>query len=441
MEQNPGINLPGFLMNYIESVAYLDRHIGHGVVPGLSRMKELLEMMGRPEEGYPIIHVAGTNGKTSTSRMAALILVAHGLTTGTYTSPHLQKVLERFAINGRYATEEEFALAVQDVAAFADIREANEIEPNTYFEIATAGAFAFFADQAVNAVVLEVGLGGRLDATNVVDAEVCVVTSIGVDHTEYLGDDIATIANEKLAIAGPNSILVTGPLPDDALDAAIKRSRDLGIHHRKFGVDYSIGGVSRGVGGWLATIEGAEDTYEDIFLPLHGRYQVTNLAAAIASAEALLGDKLDADALRDAASAVVIPGRLETLGSNPLVMVDGAHNADGVTTVVESLREEFPTTRWQLVLGVMGDKNVELMVERLAPIVDGVITTAVDYERAVTPDQLAKRIVEIVDLPVIVGDTVEDAIDMARAEAGPEGAVLITGSLYLVGEARDILVG
>ena len=397
-------------------------------------------MMGRPEEGYPIIHVAGTNGKTSTSRMATLILVAHGLTTGTYTSPHLQKVEERLAINGRYSTEEEFALAVQDVAAFADIREANGAEPNTYFELTTASAFAFFADQAVNAAVLEVGLGGRLDATNVVDAEVCVVTSIGVDHTEYLGDDIATIAGEKLAIAGPNSILVTGPLPDDALDAANRTSRDLGIHHRRFGVDYKIEDVTRGVGGWLVTIEGAEDTYEDIFLPLHGRYQVNNLATAIASAEALTGDKLDSESLRDAASTMTMPGRLEALASDPLVMVDGAHNADGVNTVVESLREEFPTIRWQLVLGVMGDKNVELMMERLGPLVDGIVVTEVDDARAVPPAELAERVAKIVDVPVIVGDTVEYALDMARAEAGTDGAVLVTGSLYLVGEVRDILV-
>jgi len=427
-------------MNYLESVSYIDRHIGQGVKPGLSRMNDLLEMMGRPEEGYPIIHVAGTNGKTSTSRLATQILVAHGLTTGTYTSPHLQKVEERLAVNGRYATEEEFALAVQDVAAFADLREASGSEPNTYFELTTASAFAFFADQAVNAAVLEVGLGGRLDATNVVDAEVCVVTSIGVDHTEYLGDDISTIASEKLAIAGPNSILVTGPLPDDALDVANQTSRDLGIHHRRFGVDYKIGDAERGVGGWLATIEGAEETYEDIFLPLHGRYQVTNLATAIASAEALTGDKLDSESLRDAASTMTIPGRLEALGSNPLVMVDGGHNADAIAIMVESLREEFPTTRWQLVLGVMGDKNVELMVERLAPLIEGVITTAVDNKRAVPPAELTERVTGIVDVPVIVGDTVEHAIDMARAEAGPDGAVLITGSLYLVGAARDILV-
>lgn len=428
-------------MDYTEAVAYLDRHIRLGGEPGLDRMNDLLDFMGRPDDGYPVIHVAGTNGKTSTSRLATLILVAHGLNTGTYTSPHLQKVEERLALNGRYAGAEEFALAVSDVAAFADLRESQGRQPNTYFELTTAAAFAFFADQAVNAAVFEVGLGGRLDSTNVIDAEVCVVTSIGVDHTEYLGEDIASIAGEKVAIAGPNSILVTGPLPEAAMEVAIGMARDLGIHHRKFGLDFSIGDAERGVGGWLATIEGAEETYDDIFLPLHGRHQVTNLATAIAAAEAMLGDKLDVEAVRDAAAAATMPGRMEPLSSSPLVMVDGAHNADGIATIAASLEEEFPTTRWQLLLGVMGDKNVELMVEKLGPLLDGVVTTAVDDSRAVAPVELAERVAAVVDLPVLAGESVEDALDMARAEAGQEGAVLATGSLYLVGEVRDILEG
>ncbi|HIE21008.1 MAG TPA: hypothetical protein EYP73_00230 [Acidimicrobiia bacterium] len=171
-------------MDYTEAVAYLERHIGQGVKPGLERIDALLDAMGRPEQGYPVVHVAGTNGKTSTARLVTLVLMGHGLTTGTYTSPHLQRVEERLAINGRIATEEEFALAVSDVAAFADLREASGGEPSAYFELTTASAFAFFADQAVSAAVLEVGLGGRLDATNVVEAEVCVVTTIGIEHTE-----------------------------------------------------------------------------------------------------------------------------------------------------------------------------------------------------------------------------------------------------------------
>jgi len=427
-------------MNYEQAIAYVERHIGRGGEPGLDRINDLLDLMGRPQEGYPIVHVAGTNGKTSTARLATLVLVAHGLTTGTYTSPHLQRIEERLAINGRFSTSEEFAQAVSDVAAFADLREGAGDTPNTYFEITTAAAFAFFADQAVNGGVLEVGLGGRLDSTNVVEAEVCVVTSIGEDHTEFLGEDIKDIAAEKLAIAGIGSILITGELPDAAMDVANRRARELGIQHRRYDHDYGIDSYERGVGGWLTTINGAETTYEDIFLPLHGRYQLTNLAMAVASAEALVGRKLDVEALRDAAAVATAPGRMEALASSPFVMVDGAHNADGVESLVESLREEYPTTRWHLVLGVMGDKNVELMVEHLAPVVKGVITTAVDNSRAIPAVELAERVSKVIpDVQVLTSDSVEYGLDMARAEAGAEGAILVTGSIYVVGEVRDLL--
>lgn len=427
-------------MNYQQALAYVDRHIGLGGEPGLERITELLDLMGQPHEGYPVIHVAGTNGKTSTSRLATLVLVAHGLTTGTYTSPHLQHIEERLAVNGRTSTSEEFALALTDVAAFADLREGAGEVPNTYFELTTAAAFAYFAEQAVNAAVVEVGLGGRLDSTNVVDADVCVVTSIGVDHTEFLGHDIRQIAREKLAIAGLQSILVTGPLREDALDEARARARQLGIQHREFDRDYGVGEYERGVGGWLATIRGAEATYEDIFLPLHGRYQLDNLAMAVAAAEALVGRKLDAEAVRDAAGVATAPGRMEPLASSPFVMVDAAHNADGIETLVDSLREEYPHTRWHVLFGVMGDKNVDLMIEHLAPISTGMVTTAIDEKRAVPAVELAQRVARVApDVPVIAAENVEYGLDMARAEAGPEGAVLATGSIYLVGEIRNLL--
>jgi dihydrofolate synthase/folylpolyglutamate synthase len=342
-------------------------------------------------------------------------------------------------MNGEFASESEFALAVSDVAAFAELREKAGEEANTYFELTTAAAFALFADKAVNAAVLEVGLGGRLDATNVVDAEVCVLTSIGIEHTEYLGEDIATIAGEKVAIAGPNSILVTGPLPDAALEVAETRARELGIHHRHYGKDFSVLDAERGVGGWLATIAGAEETYEDLFLPLHGRYQLVNLANAVAAAEALIGRKLDEEAVRGAVGIATAPGRMEVVGTKPLIMLDGAHNADGVAVLADSLNEEYPSTRWRLVLGVMGDKNVEAMMTSLAPLVEGVVTTAPKSERSVQPVELADRIRDLVDNPILVAEDVELALDMARAEAGPEGAVLVAGSLYLVGEARQLL--
>jgi len=428
-------------MDYPEAVAYLDRHIGLGGKPGLGRMSDLLDFMGRPDEGYPVIHVAGTNGKTSTSRLAALILAAHGLTAGAFTSPHLQRVEERLEVDGRHASADELALAVSDAAVFADLRSERGGAPNTYFELLAAAAFAFFADQAVDAAVLEVGLGGRLDATNVVDAEVCVVTSIGLDHTETLGEDIASIAGEKTAIAGPASILVTGPLPEEAMGAAKARARELGVHHRRFGLDFSVGAAERAVGGWMVAVEGAEETYDDIFLPLHGRHQLTNLATAAAAAEALLGGKLDAEAVREAAAAATMPGRMEILARGPLVMADGAHNPDGVAALAAALEEEFGSTRWWLVLGVMGDKNVELMVERLAPALEGVVTAAVDHERAVPPADLARRVEAVADLPTAAAETVEGALETARAEAGTDGAVLVAGSLYLVGAVRDLLLG
>jgi dihydrofolate synthase/folylpolyglutamate synthase len=438
-----GINLPGpfLLMNYTEALVYLDRHIALGVKPGLDRMRSLLEAMGHPEEGYPIIHVAGTNGKTSTSRLATLILVSHGLATGTYISPHLQRVEERLAVNGRSATEEEFALAVSDVEAFALVSEAQGADPSTYFELITAAAFAYFASLPVEAAVLEVGLGGRLDATNVVDAEVCVVTSIGIEHTEYLGPDLASIAGEKVAIAGLNSILITGPLPDPALAVVETRARELGIHHRHYGKDFSVLSADRGVGGWLVSVDGAEDTYEDLFLPLHGRHQVINLANSIAAAEAFLGRKLDVEAVRDATGAATVPGRMETLGTDPLLMVDGAHNTDGVEVLVDSLIEEYPSKRWHVVFGVMGDKNVEAMVERLAEVALEFIVTSPEAERAVVPGELAKRVAAVTDLPVFQANTVRGAVEQAKERAGADGSVLVAGSLYLVGEVRGLLEG
>ena len=427
-------------MNYEESIAYLDSHINLGVKPGLKRINALLEAMGAPHLGYPVIHIAGTNGKTSTSRMATALLAARGLSTGTYISPHLERVEERFSANGEDATEDEFALAMTDVAAFSEVLVAGGAEPNTYFELTTAAAFAFFAEKAVNAAVLEVGLGGRLDATNVVEADVCVVTGIGVEHTEFLGHDVATIAAEKLGIVDPGTILVTGDLPDEALVVANQKAKEMGIQHRVYGRDFGVAEAERGIRGWHTTIEGAEETYQDIFLPVHGRHQLHNLAVAIAASEALVGGRLDPDSVREAMLALTLPGRMEPVATSPLVLLDGAHNADGISALVDSLGDEYPTVKWQVVLGIMGDKNVDLIVEALAPIAAGFVVTAPRSKRAIPPAELAERLAAAVDSPVLLADDAGYAVDMARAEAGADGHVLITGSLYLVGEARSHLV-
>ncbi len=426
-------------MNYQESIKYLDQHIGQGVRPGLERIRKLLEAMGDPQQGYPIVHIAGTNGKTSTSRMTTSLLVAHGLGTGTYTSPHLERIEERFSVNGRYATTREFALAITDTAVFADLLVKDGQDPSTYFELTTAGAFAFFSEKAVNAAVLEVGLGGRLDATNVVDADVCVVTGIGIEHTEFLGSDLKTIAGEKLGIVGPMSILVTGDLPEEAAEAANEKTRELGIQHRIFGRDFGIDSITQGIRGWTVTIDGAEATYHDLFLPVHGRHQVHNLAVSIAAAEALIGKRLDEEAVNEALSTLTLPGRMEPVATGPLVLLDGAHNADGVATLVDSLREEYPTTRWQVVFGVMGDKNRDLMVEGLKGLAAGFVVTAPRSDRATPVDELGKLVADT-GVPTLVAANSEDAVDMARAEAGADGSVLVTGSLYLAGEVRSYLL-
>ncbi|MGF1618037.1 MAG: bifunctional folylpolyglutamate synthase/dihydrofolate synthase [Acidimicrobiia bacterium] len=426
-------------MNYDESIAYLDRHVKLGVKPGLDRIRTLLDAMGSPHLGYPVVHIAGTNGKTSTSRMTTALLLARGLDTGSYTSPHLERVEERFSAYGEYATPDEFALAMTDVAVFADVLVAGGSDPNTYFELTTAAAFAFFAEKAVNAAVIEVGLGGRLDATNVIDGDVCVVTGIGVEHTEFLGHDVATIAGEKLGIVSPGTILVTGDLPEAALAVANTKAKEMGIQHRVFGRDFNVAEAERGIRGWHTTIQGAEGTYEDIFLPVHGRHQLHNLAVAIAATEALVGSRLDPDSVREAMRALTLPGRMEPIATGPLVLIDGAHNADGVTTLVDSLGAEYPSVKWHIVLGVMRDKNIDAMIEDLAPIASGFVVTAARSERATPPLDLAERVEAVVDVPVLVAEDAGYAVDMARAEAGAEGNVLVTGSLYLVGEVRSHL--
>lgn len=427
------------IASYEDAVAFLDDHIGRGVQPGLDRIQRLVDAMGSPHEGYPLVHVAGTNGKTSTTRLTALLLVAHGLSAGTYISPHLQSVEERIAINGHIATKEQFVQAASDVAVFAELLEEREGVALTYFELTTAMAFAFFADRAVDAAVIEVGLGGRLDATNVIDADVAVVTSIGLEHTEFLGGTLAEIAGEKVAIAGPGSILVTGDLEPEAEAVTVAHAKELGIQNRRFGHDFSVDAIPA-VGGWELDISGAEADYSSLALGVHGRYQTINAAVSVAAAEALLGRSLEIDAVQHAMSVFAAPGRLERVAIEPLVMLDGAHNPAGFAALADSLRDEFPSMRWTLVVAAMDDKDVESMVPHLADRIDAVIATSIDTERAIPATDLARRIESVVDVPVeAVGDAV-GAVEIARRKVGAAGAVLVTGSIYMVGRVREALV-
>ena len=403
-------------------------------------MVQLLEMMGHPEFGYPIVHVAGTNGKTSTARLITVILAAHGLNTGTFTSPHLERTEERIGVNGRISSPEEFAQAVTDVAGFADLLEKRTGESASYFELTAATGFAWFSEQSVDAAVVEVGLGGRLDATNAADGEVAVVTGVDFDHTEILGTSLAQIATEKLGIVKPGAMLVTGAMPDEALRVARTTATDLGATHYEFGRDFRIEGSDRGVGGWLASINGTRGDYEDVFLPLRGRHQIANLAVAVAASEALLGGPLDEDSLRNGVAAASSPGRLEVVASSPLVLLDGAHNPQGMRALASSLAEEFANHSWVLVMSAMKDKDLTEMVPSLKGSVKGAIATEIGSSRSLPAADLAGALASALEVPVETIAEPEAAVARARDLAGPEGAVLVTGSLYLVGAVRSLLM-
>jgi dihydrofolate synthase / folylpolyglutamate synthase len=428
-------------VDYPDAVAYLDAHIGRGVDPGLERIAGLLDLMGNPEAGYPIVHVAGTNGKTSTARIATMLAVAHGLTTGTFISPHLERIEERLALNGVTATPEQFAQAVQDVAAFADIYEERFGRLLTYFELTAAMAFAWFADQAVDLGIVEVGLGGRLDATNAARASVAVVTGIGLDHTEILGDTVGRIAAEKLAIVEPGSTLVCGPLLPEAMAVAERVAGDRKAALVRYGREFSISSATRAVGGWQVEIDGLHAEYEDLYLPIHGRHQTINLAVAVAAVEALFGRALDVEAVRDALAVVTSPGRMEPITADPLVLLDGAHNADGFRVLAAALAEEFAHHRWVLVVGFTGPKEPGALVAPLAGRVDHVIAAPIESPRAIDPASVAEGAAGALGVEGEEAESVEAALDRAREIAGEAGSVLVTGSLYLVGAARSTLLG
>lgn len=427
-------------MDYDAAVAYLERHIGVGMKPGLDRIATLMEMMGHPEDGYPIVHIAGTNGKTSTSRIVTSIVVAHGLNTGTFTSPHLERIEERVSANGRPASREEFAQAVADVAAFADIYQERYQQSLSYFELTAAIAFAWFADLAVDTAVIEVGLGGRLDATNVARGEVAVITSIGADHTEILGTTFEAIASEKLGIVKPGSILVTGPLPPPALQRARAVAVELGVTHVAYGDNYRLAEASLAVGGWYCRIEGAWAEYDDLFLPLHGRHQTTNLAVSVAAVEALLGRELDHDALRHAVTQITSPGRMELIPGSPNILLDGAHNPEGFEVLGSALTEEFGGRKWVALLAVMEDKDLTGMLPELEGRIVSVVATVTDSPRALPAQALAETAGEMLGVPFEAVGDIPAALAAARTAAGEEFGVLVTGSLYLVGAVRSLVL-
>lgn len=393
-------------------------------------------MLARPDEAYPIVHIAGTNGKTSTSRMIAALVSAHGLSTGLFTSPHLDRVEQRFELSGRVMTPDEFAEAMSLLAPIVDMYEERSGDPITYFELTTALAFAWFADRTVDVGVLETGLGGRWDATNAAISDVAVVTNIALEHTEMLGDTIAAIAAEKLAILDPGADLVTGDLHPDALEVAARRAAEQGGRWFRYGVEYRpIDPVPSGH-GFVFDLSGIHDEYQGLDLRMHGRHQVTNFATAVAAVESLFDRPLDEAAVRETASRVTSPGRLEVLATEPFLVTDGAHNPAGMETLTAALEEEFTGVRWTLVFGVMSDKNVVAMLDALAGRAVAAHVAAADSPRALDAERAASLVTERLGIPATPHPSVAAALTAARATGNH---VLVTGSIYVVGEARASL--
>jgi len=421
-----------------EALAFLDARVGSGVKPGLERISGLLELMGNPHHDVASLHVAGTNGKTTTVRIIEDLLLASGLSVGTFTSPHLERIEERFTVSGSVLDAAGLVAAVADVAPFVAAYEARHQTTVTYFELTAAMAFQLFVSQALNAAVVEVGLGGRLDATNVLDADVSVITGIAVDHTSYLGESLGEIAGEKAGIVKDGGVLVTGPLPAAAEGAVTARVAETGAIWIRRGSDYEVVAATQAVGGWVATVRGLYDTYRDVYLRLHGIHQVDHLATAIAAVEMFFGKSLDEAAVRLAAAAVESPGRIEVVGRSPLVVLDGAHNEEGLTGLATALAEEFPETRRVLVVGFRGERDPVTLLGPLIGLIDEVIVTASADTEAIPVATVAAaaRAVFGEDVPVETVTPVVRAVGEALQRVGEDDAVIVTGSLYVVGEAR-----
>jgi dihydrofolate synthase / folylpolyglutamate synthase len=420
------------------------------MVPDLDRITDLLTLLGDPQRAYPSIHLTGTNGKTSTARMIDDLLRELGLRTGRYTSPHLESVTERIALDGQPLTDERFAEVYDEVAPYAELVDARHPDSVTFFELLTAMAFAAFADSPVDVAVVEVGLGGTWDATNLIHAPVAVVTTIGLDHVGILGNTVTKIATEKAGLIHAGATVVSAPQSEDADAVLSARAAEVGASIVREGVDFGVQSRTVAIGGQLLTIRGLAGTYDDIFVPLHGEHQASNAACAVAAVESFLGngrEELDPDAVRAAFAAVSSPGRLEVVRRSPTVLLDGAHNAAGAAALAAALGDAFAFDTLVAVVAVLADKDAAGLLAELEPVVNSLVVTTNGSPRAMAADVLAEVAVEVfgedrVEVAVRLDDAIDAAVAAAESEAQIGGAgVVVTGSIVTVGEARHLLRG
>jgi dihydrofolate synthase/folylpolyglutamate synthase len=421
----------------------------HRVAPSLGRIRALTELLGDPQHAYPVIHITGTNGKGSTAAMIESLLRATGLRTGRFTSPHVSSINERITVDGEPISDRRFDEIWDELAPYVQIVDDQGIDgvSMTFFEIICAMAFAAFADAPVDVAVIEVGLGGTWDATNVADGDVAVVTPIDLDHTHLLGGSLGQIAAEKAGIIKPGAHAVLAGQPVEAAQVLLERCTEVGALVHLEGVDFGLIDRQLAVGGQLLRLNGAEGPLDEVFLPLHGAHQAANAAQALAAVEAFLGMKaLGQDTVRDGFAQVSFPGRLELVRRSPSVVLDAAHNPHGARAAAQAVVEAYAFSPLIGVIGVMADKDDTGLLRTYETVMDRVVITQVaSTSRGLPAEELGDLARDVFGSErVSVVPRLDDAIDTAVALADAEGAgiagVLITGSVVLVGEARNLLV-
>jgi dihydrofolate synthase/folylpolyglutamate synthase len=473
----------------------LARRPEHSIDPTLDRISALVTLLGDPQRAYPVVHVTGTNGKTSTARMIETLLRARGLRTGLFTSPHLSSVRERIRIDGAPVSAERFIDAYDELKPYLDLVDSQQPARLSFFEVFTGLAFAMFADAPVDVAVIEVGMGGTWDSTNVADGAVAVLTPISLDHTQYLGDTVAQIAADKAGIIKPGAIAVLAQQPPAAAEVILVRAAEVGATVAREGLEFGVLDRELAVGGQQVAVRGLLGVYDGLFLPLFGEHQAGNLACAIAAVEAFaradpvgtapppgtelnghadtdgeLPDELpvaelplasalhepgplDIGLVRDAVAGMSSPGRLEIVRRSPVVLVDAAHNPAGMAATVAALEESFRFTALIAVVAISADKDVTATLDQLEPVATHLVATTNSSGRAMDaaelgelaegvfgPDRVtvAARLDDAIEIGVTLADEEDAGGDGASAGLGG-AAVLITGSVITAGEARLLL--
>ena len=423
----------------------------HQVQPTLDRVSETLDILGDPQDSYPSVHITGTNGKTSTTRMIDALLGAFGVRTGRFTSPHLVDVRERITIEGESISPDEFVRTWEDIAPYIEMVDRAHGETDgtklSFFEVFTVMAFAAFADHPVDAAVVEVGMGGRWDATNVIDAGVGVIMPIAIDHEKWLGSTIREIAEEKAGIIKPGQIVIVAKQQEEALRIIEERAAQVDAIVRLEGRDYEVLDRQLGVGGQMITVRTPAAVYEDVFVPLFGDYQASNAAAAIAAVEAFMGGRaLDAKVVEAGMLSATSPGRLQVVRHSPTIIVDAAHNPAGAHTLGESISEAFDFERVIGVYSAMGDKDIEGVLGEVEPYLDSIVITQMPGTRAKPAKEIAQIAREVfgsdrVDVQEDILEAIATAVNLGESgdESAPATGVVVFGSVLLAGEVLRLM--